>query len=233
MRSGYWWYGDFSYLSTTHIGALQIGKHMPWASAVFDAFLAGVWFVVWTDTHLYWVAKPTVHTETSTGSRRPLHNDHGPACANDVENLYFLHGVLVPEWLVETPAEKLDPRKLTEIENAEERREFVRKVGIDRCWHKLAKVLHRDGDYELGTIDCGDGRQRPFLKMANPSVPEVWHVEGCHPDCKTVQEALNFRNSLTPDMIDEENGADWFQQGDVLLFPKDAKKFKSRPVMLT
>ena len=34
---------------------------------------------------------------------------------------------------------------------------------------------------------------RPYLKMTNPSIG-VFHVEGVHPDCTTVDQALEFRN---------------------------------------
>ncbi len=44
---------------------------------------------------------------------------------------------------------------------------------------------------------------------------------------------LNFRNGLRPDQIDPVNGADFYQQGDVLLFPRGAKTFKPRPSILT
>ena len=68
--------------------------------------------------------------------------------------------------------------------------------------------------------------------MINPSIG-IHHIEGVHPDCKTIQQALNFRNGLTDEMIDDVNGADWIQHGDVLIFPRNAKKFKSRPEILT
>ena len=71
--------------------------------------------------------------------------------------------------------------------------------------------------------------------MSNPSLPEVWHVEGVPPDTKTVAEALNYRNGLSPDQIDDENGIEWYQQGDVTMRPKAEKgaKFRSRPTIIT
>ena len=56
-----------------------------------------------------------------------------------------------------------------------------------------AKVADRQGDYELLLLDLGDKRNRPYLKMLNPSIG-TWHVEGVHPDCATVEQALNWRN---------------------------------------
>ena len=58
-----------------------------------------------------------------------------------------------------------------------------------------AKTIENKYGYELLCIDIGDGRGRPYLKMTNPSVGTV-HIEGVHPDCKTVESALNFRNNL-------------------------------------
>jgi hypothetical protein len=52
-------------------------------------------------------------------------------------------------------------------------------------------------------------------------------------DVKTVREALNWRNGLTETQIDDKSGADWYQQGDVILRPRGAIKFKSLPLVLT
>ena len=80
--------------------------------------------------------------------------------------------------------------------NAEVRREIVRKIGIERaCQQLAAKVVDRQGElYELLLLDLGDKRRRPYLKMRNPSLG-VYHLEGVHPTCKTVEEALRWRNN--------------------------------------
>ena len=123
-----------------------------------------------------------------------LHCEAGPAVAwPDGWGVYVLHGVRVPGWIVETPADQLDPALLLKEPNAEVRRELVRKVGIERVCKKLdAKVVDQQGEYELLSLDLQDGRQRPYLKMRNPSIG-VFHIEGVHPDCETVQQALNWR----------------------------------------
>jgi hypothetical protein len=51
--------------------------------------------------------------------------------------------------------------------------------------------------YDLILLDLGDGRERPFLKMRNPSLEDVYHIEGVPPGIKTVREALNWRNGMT------------------------------------
>jgi hypothetical protein len=127
------------------------------------------------------------------GSHR-LHCETGPAVAwPDGWGVYAIHGVRVPAWLVETPAADLDPRVILKEQNVEVRREIVRKVGIERVCQALgARCVDKQGDYELLLLDLQDGRQRPYLKMLNPSIG-VWHVEGVHPDCQTVQQAINWR----------------------------------------
>jgi len=135
-----------------------------------------------------------------------LHCDTGPAVEFPDIKLYSIHGVQVPEWLVETPAEKLDANKIKDIQNAEVRREFVRKIGVERIYEALGgKTLDsevvsiNDGTgmkeikYELVTLTFGDKRDRPYLKMINPSI-DTYHLEGVPPNTKTVREALKWRN---------------------------------------
>jgi len=146
------------------------------------------------------------HTDFCIVTERPraihlsngrLHADGRMAVEYEGWGVWGLHGVLVPRWLAETPAEKIDPRRITEIENAEIRREFVRKVGVERLCQKLhATVLDIQGDYSLLQLDIGDGRKREYLKMLNPSIG-TWHVEGVPPGTRTVAAALAFRNGTT------------------------------------
>jgi len=108
--------------------------------------------------------------------------------------LYMLNGVRVTKELVETPREKLDPHIIIKESNAEVRREIVRKIGIEKvCQVLTTKVLDKKGKYELLLLDLGDTRQRPYLKMINPSTG-TYHIEGVEPQIKTVEDALNWRN---------------------------------------
>lgn len=141
-----------------------------------------------------------IHRELTDPSRErgwtshQLHREDGPAVVwPDGWGVYSLHGVRVPAWVVETPAQDLDPGCLLKEDNVEVRRELVRKIGIERVCEALnATCIDRQGEYELLLLDLQDGGHRPYLKMRNASIG-VWHVEGVHPDCTTVQEALNWR----------------------------------------
>ena len=134
---------------------------------------------------------PFVHRNASG-----LHMDGGPALEYaDGTRCWGLNGVGVPRELAETKAEELECKKWIQEQNAEVRREFVRKVGVERLMVKLgSKRLDKKEDYELHEIDLG-GRTGawPALKMLNPSIG-IWHVEWVDKACKTVREALTWRN---------------------------------------
>jgi hypothetical protein len=134
-----------------------------------------------------------------------LHNDGGAAISYaDGFSIYALNGVRVPQWLSEKKHNEIDPSKFATIENVEVRREFVRKVGIERiACHCGGKVIDSQGSYELIEIDLkGKTGKWPYLKMLNPSIG-VWHLECVDKSCRTVQHALNFRNQsdLVPEQL--------------------------------
>jgi len=133
-----------------------------------------------------------------------VHCENGPAILfRDGHSLYYLNGVKVSKELVETPWNKLDPSLILKETNAEIRREIVRKIGIERAIKGLnADVADAQGDYELLMAEISPGVRRPYLKMINPSIG-TYHIEGVHPDCKTVSDALEWRNGTkkSPDVL--------------------------------
>lgn len=134
-----------------------------------------------------------------------LHNEKDMALKyKDGYGLWYLNGVEVPSKIVTTPAAELDAKLILKEKNAEVRREIVRKIGIDKVCHDLgSKSIDKKGDYELLLLDMGDGRKRPYLKMKNPSLEGVYHVEGVPPNCLTVDAALEYRNGgkESPDVL--------------------------------
>jgi hypothetical protein len=167
---------------------------------MLDAFDAGLWLYWLTPDEVIAVPRPVLRIEG-----RMLHCPDGPAISwPEGERYYFLHGVEVVREIVETPASRLDPRLILLERNAQVRREIVRKVGVERVCEALhARSVDRQGDYELLMLDLLDGRMRPYLKMRNASVPGVYHVEGVAPECRTVAEALAWRNQtdLPPSVL--------------------------------
>ena len=61
--------------------------------------------------------------------------------------------------------------------------------------HSIGEVPFKDQEveYELLSIDLGEPQKRIYLQMVNPSLL-IPIIEGVSPDCKTVEDALNFRN---------------------------------------
>lgn len=106
---------------------------------------------------------------------------------------------MVPGWLAETPPEHLDARQILQIENVDQRREGIRRVGMTRLIQQLEpQVLNTLFDYELLAVEMGHGAPWRFLKMVNPSIGCV-HIEAVPRECETVQHALNWRRSQNID----------------------------------
>jgi hypothetical protein len=63
------------------------------------------------------------------------------------------------------------------------------------CQKLGSKILDKKYGYELITLDLGDGRNRPYLKMLNPSTG-TYHLEGIEPTINTVDRALAWRNGV-------------------------------------
>ena len=180
--------------------------------------------------HICWITER--HRRVCRNGRGQLHSHDGMAVEYpDGWGVWAWNGVRVNEQIILTP-NTLTPEQIAKESNAQVRQVMVERVGIERvCQLFNARSMDKQGTYELLVLDLGDGRKRPYLKMLNPSIG-VWHVEGVAPNTKTVQQALNFRNGLTEAQIDEVNGTDWYQQGDVILRPP-AKTYKPQPIILT
>jgi hypothetical protein len=149
------------------------------------------WFI--PHQNICWVSER--HDICKLNGQGKIHCDGGPAIHYpDGFSIWGLNGVRVAKEIAETPAEKLDAAIILKEKNAEVRREIVRKIGIERVCFKLNAIcIDKQGEYELLMLNLGDNRNRPYLKMLNPSIG-VYHIEGVHPDCTTVEKALNWRN---------------------------------------
>lgn len=131
-----------------------------------------------------------------------LHNTTGPAIHyKDGFDVYAMNGVIFEGDMtkfVTTPAGELNANEVLNIKNVEQRAETIKKVGIAKLFtalkpEKLDNSTVNGLPYELFRVSIGYPVPRIYLKMNNPSVDEV-HIEAVHPDCKTVNEALNYRN---------------------------------------
>lgn len=144
FRAGSWYYTEWelSWLATTSFGARQLKKPdvSKWADPIYEAFIAGAWFISWTTETLYWVAKPTVRKD----ERRRAHSTETAACENDVENMYAIEGVLLPAYAVVKP-EWITAKEIDEQQNAEARRILIERMGAGKYLSESgAKILQAD-----------------------------------------------------------------------------------------
>jgi hypothetical protein len=153
-----WIHFDLSWFAMTYTGAVEAGAAavMAWSKPLFDAFLSGAWLLHWTDDTLYWVAKPTVHTEALPRGGRQLHNATGPAQESDVVSRYFWHGVLVPAHVVVNPAQ-ITQEEIRAASNMEVRRVLIERYGYEQYLR----------DASLTLVDaCPDDHLLPGLRTA-------------------------------------------------------------------
>jgi hypothetical protein len=169
-RGGLWWRWDLSWLATTWIGALQQRRAMPWAEAIFEAYLAGAWMLYWTSDTLYWIAKPTVSVErVNEHRRRRLHHATGPALGCDIEDLYFWHGVFVPAHVV-LARDQITLAEIQTERNAEVRRVLLERFGFDRYVSESGAIpIHADATGTLYRCDVPDDEPLMVVRVTNSS----------------------------------------------------------------
>ena len=136
-------------------------------------------------------------------SNGQLHSDGSPSIEyNDGFKVWSLNGVKVPQYLAETPTEKLDLEFFKKEKNADVKAEFIKKYGVQRMLSlgkkmddssKSRNSWYVDSEYELYNLGSIFNRERAvFLKMKNLTTG-TYHVEGVDPSCNTVNEALEYR----------------------------------------
>ncbi len=166
-----------------------------------------------------------------------LHCDSGPALKfRDGFALYRLNGVKVPKDIACLHHSKIPVSRWVEETNVEVKREIIRKIGIERIYNELgATVLDAEPEngYELIEMQLTPETKGRYLKMVNPSIKTI-HIEGVGNECRTVQDAIDYRKPVKLRNIPvSDTGADWHQQGDVCIWPRNAKTVKPRPAVLT
>ena len=205
-----WWAWEMSWIAVTHLGAKQMNTSakVPWASNVFEAFVAGAWIVYWTDDTLYWFAKPTVHLDATPGTRR-LHCANGPALESDAEDLYFWHGVFIPAFVVEHP-ETITVQQIEAEQNIEVRRVMIERYGQARyILDSGAKPVQSDDYGTLYRKEIPGDETMVFVKVAN-STPEADRSYRDYflrvpPEMRTAREAVAWsfyqkENDYAPSM---------------------------------
>ena len=179
-----------------------------------------------------------------------------------MKEVWYLYGVKVTKEEFEMEPEKVDIKKyIINEKNMQRKMAWLNKVGMELFYKRMgkAKVLDEERNnkgeivYQLLEFNNKDIFSRPviYLYMRNPSVG-VFHLEGInHNDLSAIQKelkkyginvkeksitcALHWRKParMKEIPVDDVNGEEWCQQGDVCVWNKNAKALKLRPSVLT
>lgn len=131
-----------------------------------------------------------------------LHRENGRALEyNDGTGFAWLNNTEVPDWVATTRAKKLSVKKIMAETNVDVRREGLRRVPIDKflketkskLLDKVKDVKRKWNNYELYDANFGDGKVRRLLRMFDVA-SKAWCVERVEDSCKTVAEALAWRD---------------------------------------
>ena len=142
-----------------------------------------------------------INDEEYTGNMM-LHNDNGPSILfEDGSALYTLWDIDVDEKWVMTPVEDIKIDEVLAIPNVDQRAVVMRRIGVEN-FVKQAEIIDTDNSHPHGPynlIDLGKVLNREsakYLEMTCPSTGNH-HVEGVSNECKTVQEAINWRAKVS------------------------------------
>ena len=92
----------------------------------------------------------------------------------DGKEHFYEHGVAIPKKLFETPPEKLDPRKLLRIDNAQLRMALMAKANFNaKRLAEIGTVIHKDGSMRLFDVKGLDTR---ILKVVCPSTSQQYYI---------------------------------------------------------
>lgn len=125
-----------------------------------------------------------------------LHCEDGPAIQYPDCPVYALNGIVVKEDYVLRKASEIPISEVLAEMNVDVRRELVRKLGLER-FTEIGKLVDVSEHYKLldmASLWKGTNMSyAPYLLMKNPSLDDTWHLEAVSKDCKTVEQANNWR----------------------------------------
>jgi len=183
------WLGYYDY----YADVLKLNRQTEKLEGLWMIAKSAGWFV--PCDNICWISERHNVCKLKDGK---IHSDGSPAIQYpDGFSVWGLNGVRVSREIAETPFDKLDAKLILKEKNAEVRREIVRKIGVEKlCKDLNAKCIDKVDNYELLLLKMEGERNRYYLKMINPSIG-CYHIEGVHPDCDTVEKALNWRNGTS------------------------------------
>jgi hypothetical protein len=142
------------------------------------------------------------------GERLLLHNPDGPAIyfpeTDKTENcnVWALNDVVVPSWLVETPAEEMDPKMILKEKNTDVQREAIRKFGYDRMLKACnAKIIElwtcpKTGlEYTMRHMEVGEINRR-YICYEHASMPGIFYAKCVPPEAENCIQMRGFQTGV-------------------------------------
>ena len=168
---------------------------------LWDCAKEGGWFIPFRNFVIISPKPLVVKTRPNTRGTLVLHADGEPALYYcDDFKIYANDGVRIPEKYGAVPVAKWEPRWIIEEKNVDIRAKLLKGIGYERFLEAVsAEVVHKQEiyglPYELLQFTDRDMGLMKFLKMKNPSVPGVYHVEAVPPHkwIATCDDALRWR----------------------------------------
>ena len=149
--------------------------------------------------------RPTVLKTRKQGERYIPHCETGSFCQwADGSALYSLNGVRVPKWLVDTPAERIDPKLALTEKNVDVQREIIRKIGAEKILKASnAKLLdeftyEKTGcKYKLYHMKLNGSIDRKYLYFEAASLPGVYYCQPVPLETTKALHGLGWMRHLT------------------------------------
>jgi hypothetical protein len=194
---GFWWLAWCGYYDYGKYIGVDFDKEN---YDLFMNFNSEIQFIIPYKKIAFISEKPTeIHWKNAR-----LHNEKGLAVGYaDDYGLYCLNGITVPEWLVNTPAKKIDPKKALEEKNVDVQREIIRKVGVERILKATnAKEIdiftyERLGlTYKLVALKLNEVIDRKYLYFESASLPGVYYCQPIPPETTKALHGLAWMRSL-------------------------------------
>lgn len=153
---GGWYYGGSSVSFFREVCGLELEGNLDQRAIAYENTIkSACWWWPHTDFLVVSERPQEIHREltdpnvTRGWNSHRLHNESGPAVSFRGLKIYYIHGVQVPEYVVEQP-ELITPEKIDQESNAEVKRIMINIFGpAEYLQQKKAKELHKD---RFGTL---------------------------------------------------------------------------------
>jgi hypothetical protein len=194
----YRWLSLCSYDAAPHFAYLEYfhsyyRPNQAHALAQFAQLVSGFWL---GRTVALLVRKPVVLARDAAGR---LHNEAGPAVqCTDRWGFWSRHGVLVPSWVVERPAEELTRDDFFAQTNSEVRRVIQERMRERFIWEVGARFVASGARGILYEVEFPGERESiaRYVEVRDASSERVYYLR-VPPDIKTAEEAVAWTFGLT------------------------------------